>query len=474
MSWPVCAINPQNPAIGARPIALGRAFAGLADDASAIYVNPAGLARINSYKLLNLYATPFPNNNLMVISGAVPDFFGLSAGFGYTNNSTSGITMNLPDTVEVTYTEQEFLLSFAGWSTENISTALTLNLLTKGFSYDSPLLVGNRGFGFDIDLGMQYRPNEKIGIGLVLQDALPAFLGGKFYYDSQAWEDIPSNLRVGAAFNFTPRFTFLLDFDKAITRALPLLAHTGVEWKANDYLSVRSGLDQTPTGQNNATDAYTHLTFGLGVKVRGITFDYAYYKRGDPSGKVTNYISLGYVGEPESKKIETTPEAEKVVPLSELLPPRVTRQQFSDIPEAYPAREAIEILATAGIMPGYLDGTFKPNNNISRQEVENILATAKRINPALAEDPDKALSRAEAVKELVGFDKILVDLKVRATPYRDVPSEHWAAPYIAAALAQGILAQENDFRPDDAITRAEFSQMLANTSLGRAIIKRLR
>ncbi|MCX6375733.1 MAG: hypothetical protein NTU88_06830, partial [Armatimonadetes bacterium] len=41
--------------VGARPLAMGGAFVGLADDANATYWNPAGLARFDSPKVTAMY-----------------------------------------------------------------------------------------------------------------------------------------------------------------------------------------------------------------------------------------------------------------------------------------------------------------------------------------------------------------------------------------------------------------------------------
>ncbi len=46
--------------LGARPVGLGRAFVGLADDANAMLYNPAGLARLKSMEFTSMYARLYP------------------------------------------------------------------------------------------------------------------------------------------------------------------------------------------------------------------------------------------------------------------------------------------------------------------------------------------------------------------------------------------------------------------------------
>jgi len=444
------AVDPADPYIGARPMALGRTFAGLADDASAVFTNPAGLARIQSYKLLNLYASPSPNNSIMVFAGAMPAFYGLTAVLGYTNNTTSSLFLPLPGTPEVNYTEQQFLISFAGWSGENLATAVTINILTKGFSYNSPLLAGARGTGFDMDFSAHYKLNEQIGLGVSVQDALPAFMGGKFVYDSGAFVDLPMNLKMGAAFKLTPTLDLLVDVDKAMTRPIPTLLHSGLEWQLNPGLALRGGVDQTP---KSGAETYTHFTFGLGVKYRGITFDYAFYKYGDASGRTTNYFSIGYVGPEEAEPIVPSPEAAAAPPLSEIFAVRIPKVQFKDVPENYPAREAIEQMATAGIFPGYPDGTFRPQAEMGRGAFRELLLNAKhlplteKVLTDLIIKPERSITRAEAVEALLAFDK--------ATQRAD------------------IIAPVGKLPLDEFATRADLAQMLANTSFGKTAVKRL-
>jgi len=444
------AVDPADPYIGARPIALGSAFAGLADDASAVFINPAGLTRIHSYKLLNLYASPSPNNRIIVFAGAMPAFYGLTAVLAYTNNTTSGMIMTLPDTVEVNYTEQQFLISFAGWSGENLATAVTINILTKGFSYDSPLLAGARGTGFDMDFSAHYKLNEQVNLGVSVQDALPAFMGGKFVYDSGAFVDLPMNLKMGAAFKLMPTLDFLLDIDKAMTRPIPSLLHSGLEWQLNPGLALRGGVDQTPKSR---VETYTHFTFGLGVKYQGITFDYSFYKYGDASGRTTNYFSIGYVGREEAAPAAPSPEAAAAPPLAEIFAVSIPKVQFKDVPENYPAREAIEQMATAGIFPGYSDGNFRPEDKISRGAFRKLLLNAKhlplteKVLTDLIIKPERSITRGEAIEALLAFDK--------ATQRAD------------------IIAPVGRLPLDEFATRADLAQMLANTSFGKTAVKRL-
>ncbi|KAA9007667.1 hypothetical protein F4V43_04070 [Paenibacillus spiritus] len=85
---------------------------------------------------------------------------------------------------------------------------------------------------------------------------------------------------------------------------------------------------------------------------------------------------------------------------------------------------------------GYPDGSFKPENGISRAELAAILGRTMTKNA-----PVKA-----------------------AASFKDVAAKHWAAKDIAAARAQGWMTgyAGGAFKPEGKVTRAELAQTLAN------------
>lgn len=99
--------------------------------------------------------------------------------------------------------------------------------------------------------------------------------------------------------------------------------------------------------------------------------------------------------------------------------------------------EAVSTLSAMGIIQGYKDGSFRPDNNITRAE---LAAIAVRFFSA----PE-----------------------VETDAFSDI-SDHWARSYINAAAQLGIVNGYRDgtFRPSNKITRAETIQMVNNT-LGR-------
>jgi len=440
---PARAFDPQTPAIGARPLGLGKAFAGLADDGSAIFLNPAGLARTGSLKLMSFYATPFPDwsdNVIVALGAALPDVFGRTLGAGYINDSTSGFILN---STEYSLTKQRFLLGFAENLDEKLALGINLNVMTIGASIQSPLLAGTVGSGLDLDAGLLYKMREGLTLGANLQNVLPSSLGGKFTYDSGASESLPANLKAGLSWKFRGGYNLLFDLDYSLEKIRPVLLHLGLEFLPNGLIALRGGLDQSPQTPDTRTDVYTHTTLGLGINLRGYTFDYTYYKHGNSSGDVTNYFSMGYVG-PAPAKPQPTREAAPVpvVPPSELAPPRVEISHFKDVPANYPSKEAIELMAAAGLIQGFPDGTFRPEEKVTRQEFETILALARRVEAKNIKQPDKPITRVQILT-------ILSRNGIGLPGFKKLPA-------------------------NEPVSRAELADMMYQTPFGQAAAKRLR
>ena len=110
---------------------------------------------------------------------------------------------------------------------------------------------------------------------------------------------------------------------------------------------------------------------------------------------------------------------------------------FSDVPEQHPAFSAAEYLREEGILEGYADGTFRPTVTVNRAEAIKIIVTGLIDQPA--------------------------DVAAQ-TPFTDVPSDAWFAPYTLHAYEQlqiidGPPAMRSFF-PECTVTKAEFLKML--------------
>ena len=106
---------------------------------------------------------------------------------------------------------------------------------------------------------------------------------------------------------------------------------------------------------------------------------------------------------------------------------------FRDLAEAKWAEEAILFLCERGVINGNPDGTFKPNDNITRAEFVKLIAAAIEL----------PLSSTDII-------------------FGDVSADSWYAPYVAAVSLEGIVNGDEygNFNPEANITRQDMVTML--------------
>ncbi|MDP8962420.1 MAG: S-layer homology domain-containing protein [Cyanobacteriota bacterium] len=148
---------------------------------------------------------------------------------------------------------------------------------------------------------------------------------------------------------------------------------------------------------------------------------------------------------PSTSAPQATPSASarvsQVVPLAVVSPAAVSSKpvatkpsppaktvSFPDVPQVFWARPYIETLAKRGILTGFQDGTFRPNQPVTRAEFAAQLQKA--------------------------FDQKVV---VPAPNYKDVPNKLWASSAIQEVTRSGFLRgyPGNVFRPNQRISKVE-------------------
>jgi S-layer homology domain len=109
---------------------------------------------------------------------------------------------------------------------------------------------------------------------------------------------------------------------------------------------------------------------------------------------------------------------------------------FTDVQGSW-AASAITQLSQEGIIGGYPDGQFRPDNNITRAEFSTVLKKALNLQTSS-----------------------------NASMFTDVPSSNWAAPAIEAVRSTGLVSgyPNQMFMPNKNITRAEAASVIVNAS----------
>lgn len=176
----------------------------------------------------------------------------------------------------------------------------------------------------------------------------------------------------------------------------------------------------------------------------------------------------------------------------------VSAATFSDLPLNDQNYEAISYLQSAGILNGYPDGTFKPNQSVNRAEflkivlegskielnstttlpfsdVNTSLWYGKYLQKAYTEKwingysdgtfkPEQTINKVEALKILGAVQSWQLPKNITTAPFPDTPKTAWYTPYIAYAKEQNLLAETSgNFEPGTLMTRGGISGIIYKT-----------
>ncbi|MDZ4217225.1 MAG: S-layer homology domain-containing protein, partial [Candidatus Gracilibacteria bacterium] len=116
--------------------------------------------------------------------------------------------------------------------------------------------------------------------------------------------------------------------------------------------------------------------------------------------------------------------------------PAANANPFLDVRQGSALETMVNEMVEKGIISGYPDGTFKPEQTINRAEALKIIFLASMIT--------------------LNDQSLLTNL-----PFSDINTKEWYAPYIALAKLKNIVQGYPDgrFRPEQDVNRAEFIKM---------------
>lgn len=131
---------------------------------------------------------------------------------------------------------------------------------------------------------------------------------------------------------------------------------------------------------------------------------------------------------------------------------------FPDLNETYlEAQKAIVAATSYGIINGYTDGYYRPNQKMTRAEFMKILARYIELN---AEDNDiKGLE----IKDLDAAVKMYKNPVLRYTVNGTTVTNHWAIEEVSLLMRlnmTSVSAKAKDLRIDEEISRAEVAQLV--------------
>lgn len=269
-------INPLRLEVGARPLGLGGAFVGLADDVNSTLYNPGGLAWSKGISLtlksfedvsaLQAYPTGSGASlGLAIISQRLND---LPDPLGGVANSNSNIVLLAYGTklnfIPALYNRDEaFQRMGVGFSLKGLFTE-TLRRTTR---------PDRSATGWDMDIGWLWKYKDWWSIGAAAQNILPANTlgGGEVKWDVGGAEGIPAALKFGTAARIigdlgAPYFQegreLTLAGELDLVNGGGVLLRLGGEWGINKNYFFRSGL----MGQSKPSGSVYSLNLGFGYR----------------------------------------------------------------------------------------------------------------------------------------------------------------------------------------------------------------
>lgn len=245
--------------VGARQLGMGNAGTAVADDASAVFFNPAGLAYLKNLELTTMHSEAYDfdikydylNLVLPLVHGRV---IGVSGAVLKTDQIpiTKDKIPNIVNYVEDK--EQVTMFSYGHRISRHAAVGFTLKDIKQ-------YLYFKEAVGSEADFGILYNPSKTISLGLNLQDILP----GEMKWSTGVTDSIPLTLRGGIAFKLPDWGSIItVDADKVQDRDVKL--NGGWEYQFNETFLGRAGVND---GQG---------TVGFSLVRYGWRFDYAYMR----------------------------------------------------------------------------------------------------------------------------------------------------------------------------------------------------
>lgn len=284
--------------IGGRPLGMGGAFTGVADDVTSGYYNPSGLANINYPQLALMHSEQFGNLvNYDYGAVAIPFQEDMTFGLSIMRLAVDGIPdtrnalydgrdpnktpiydpyfiyndyarLNYDAITEFTNQDWAFYLTFAKKQWEDFYWGANIKIIRRDIAE-----FGATGIGFDV--GAFWMPVENLSVGGNLQDATTTLVA----WSTGTNELISPTLKLGSAYRITEIFGGYImpavDFDVRFENRrfaaqfnlgpVSFDAHAGLEWNIKNIVFVRGGYSDVK-----------QFTVGAGIKLPKLNIDYSF------------------------------------------------------------------------------------------------------------------------------------------------------------------------------------------------------
>jgi hypothetical protein len=469
--------NPLRLESAARPLGLGGAFTGLADDASAVLYNPGGQAWVKGVAL----TLKDLGNNTGVM--AFPTGNNSSLGLAIVNTNLSavpvagGTAASSSNVVLLAYgTKLNFLPYF---SDKEIFQKLGFGFSVKGLLGETLRRSGQpdrSAVGWDMDLGVLYKGADWWSAGATLQNILPAGAlgGGQVVWDVGGTEGVPAALKLGGSARIigdlkSPVFVegreLLIAGELDLSRSGALL-RIGGEWGVDKTYYLRAGVMQ----QEKPGSTVTSLNLGLGYRSGEWGADIV-RSREPLRDEDQTYFSILYF--PKEWIVQTKLEADRPVVMLEAALEKISLadniESYDDRIEVFGAiKSGVEVYVNDARAVTAGDNTFKVM--VPLQLGKNLIVVEARYQGEKKDWTYKILRKAKVevaeekeVKRELARAKTSAEVEVLKKKEEQVSQQKQKVEELVT-LGVVEVAPGAEFRLDASLTRGDLATWLAKAS----------
>jgi Uncharacterised protein family (UPF0164) len=282
--------------VGGRPLGMGGAFVAVANDVTAGYYNPAGLANLNYPQISLMHSEQF-GSLVNYDYGAVGIPFGTDMSFGLsvmrlgvdgipdTRNALEdgrnpGVTIQDPSFINDQYARLDyskitefsdqdwaFYLTFAKRQSESFYWGVNVKLIRRDIAEFSANGIG-------LDVGALYTPFQDFFLGANIQDVTTTIVA----WSTGRTELVSPTMKLGASYaidflggKFTPDVDLDVRFENRQFASyfhigpVSFDSHAGLEFNYKNIFSIRGGYNDVK-----------QFTIGAGIKLPKLNIDYSF------------------------------------------------------------------------------------------------------------------------------------------------------------------------------------------------------